>query len=166
LKKAPVVWVLPSYPGSVELNENFKFLSENFDTILKQRAIDEGQFLDLKSKAAFLSSLYCCADNKQSVYRLTATFHNEFCRIFSKQASRKIDGLLYPSANTKGEGMNVVFDKDYIQDENVICDHAVLYHYLRDPNNNKSISFLPIAACNPQLNGNLSFIPLTDDDLR
>ena len=70
------------------------------------------------------------------------------------------DALIYPSANTKGEGMNIVLTKDYVDKKSIYCDLVVLYQINRNPNNYKSIWFLPYAYAVPDENGNLTFKPI------
>lgn len=159
-KYPPLVWVLPFHSGSIELNDNFKFLFTQFDSFLKRESKDESTYLDLKAKAEFLSGLYCTNENKKAAYRITATFHNELCKAFDLQMEEKLQGLIYPSANTKGEGMNIVLNKDFVIADNIFCDHAVLYYFQRHPDDPKDISFFPVAACDPDENGNLHFVAL------
>lgn len=162
-KKTPWVWVLPFHSDSLELNQNFKILFDTFDAFLRRESNDEATYLDLKTKVEFLSGLYCMNENKKAVYRITATFHNELCRRFNSKRKEKIQGLVYPSANTKGEGMNIVLNKDFITEYNIFCDHAVLYHFQRAPDDSTEIFFFPIASCEPDANGNIHFTPLRNN---
>lgn len=159
-KKPPLVWVLPFHSGSMELNENFKFLFEQFDKVLKEQSVDEATYLDLKAKAEFLSGLFCCSENKLATYRVTATVHNELIRNFNAQMEDRLHGLIYPSANTKGEGMNIVLEKDFITPDNIYCDHATLYFFRRTPGNHKDISFFLFADGEPKENGDVDLTPL------
>lgn len=159
-RQSPLVWVLPFHSGSLELNENFKFLFEQFDTKLKEISLDEATYLDLKAKAEYLSGLFCCAENKKASYRVTSSVHNEMLRNFNEQMEDRLHGLIYPSANTKGEGMNIVLEKDFITPQNIYCDVAILYYFQRNPGNPKEISFLPRATGIPDQNGDIVFAPL------
>lgn len=162
LKKAPLLWVLPFHVGSIELNENFDFLFRNFDTYLQDNSQTTSQYLDLKRKVEYLSGLYCKNENKKVAYKITATFHNELRDLFNAKMEDKIDGLIYPSANTGGEGMNMVLNKEFIANENIVCDLAVLYHYRRNETNARDISFFPVAEAIPTSSGELSFEPLKE----
>lgn len=159
-KRPPLVWVLPFHSGSMELNGNFKFLFEQFDKVLREQSVHEATYLDLKTKAEYLSGLFCCAENKKASYRITSTVHNEMLRNFNAQMEERLNGLIYPSANTKGEGMNIVLEKDFIIPENIYCDLATLYYFQRTPGNPKDISFFPIATGIPEQNGDVVFAPL------
>ena len=155
--KPALLWILPFHSESIELNKNFKFLFNQFNSFLYEHSIDESSYTDMKSRVEYLSGLFCRNENKSAVYRVTATFHNEVIRTFNDRLQDKLQGLIFPSANTKGEGMNVVLNKDFINEENIRCDHAVLYYFQRDPRNIMDISFLPIASCEPKDNGAIDF---------
>jgi hypothetical protein len=70
------------------------------------------------------------------------------------------DALIYPSSNTKGEGMNIVLTKEYVDRKNIYCDLVVLYTVNRNPNDNKNIWFIPFAQAIPDELGNLDFKPI------
>jgi hypothetical protein len=67
------------------------------------------------------------------------------------------DALIYPSANTKGEGMNIVLTKDYVDNKNIYCDIVMLYKINRNPTDAKNIRFIPYAQATPDKDGNLNF---------
>jgi hypothetical protein len=159
-KKPPLVWVLPFHSGSMELNGNFKFLFDQFDKVLKEISQDETTYFDWKAKAEYLSGLFCCSDNKKATYKITAAVHNRILQNFNAQMEDRLNGLIYPSANTKGEGMNIVLEKDFIIPDNIYCDHATLYYFQRTPGNPNDISFFPIAAGILESNGDVVFAPL------
>ena len=157
LKNSPYLWSLPFNEGSTELNQHFKFLYSQYDNILKESSLNEVEYNHNKAKARFISILFWTNENKKLVYRVTSTFFNEICGLLNPLLPEKIDGLIYPSANTKGEGMNIALVKDFITEENIECSHAVLYAYKRDPKNPKSISFQPLENCTPSKDGEIEF---------
>lgn len=157
LKNSPHLWSLPFNEGSAELNQHFKFLYANYDNILKESSLNEVEYNQNKAKARFISALFCTNENKKLVYRVTSTFFNELRVIVNSLLLEKIDGLIYPSSNTKGEGMNIALVKDFITEENIECSHAVLYAYKRDPKNPKSISFEPLECYTPNKDGKIEF---------
>jgi hypothetical protein len=70
------------------------------------------------------------------------------------------DGLLYPSANTEGAGINLAIYKELIDQKILKCDVVTMYMMNRDPFNAKHLVALPIS--NNSLvgtNGNLYFRP-------
>jgi hypothetical protein len=75
------------------------------------------------------------------------------------------DALIYPSANTKGEGMNIVLTKDYVDKQSIYCDLVVLYEINRNPEDAKNIWFTPLAQAVPDETGNLDFKPLNKNDI-
>ncbi len=156
IKTQPVFWFLPHYTDSINSNENFKFLFNHFDNYLKEQSISNEHYQNFTEKLNYLSGLFCRNYDREKTYKVTATYYNKVMKLFRPFGSY-YDALIYPSANTKGEGMNIVLTKEYVSRKNIYCDLVVLYSVNRNPNNNKSIWFIPFAQAIPDESGNLAF---------
>ncbi len=159
IKKQPIFWFLPYHSNSIVNNENFNFLYKHFDTHLKERCESNNDYISFIKKLKYLSELFCKNSSREKVYKITATYHNKIMTKF-KPFDNFYDALIYPSANTMGEGMNIVLTKDYVDQKNIWCDLVVLYEINRNINNPKDIWFMPFEEAIPDKNGNLIFQPL------
>lgn len=54
----------------------------------------------------------------------------------------RLDGLLYPSANTEAGGINIVLQKHVIDNALIFADKAIMYKAQRSTNNSKHFSFV------------------------
>lgn len=158
IKVQPIFWYLPHYSHSILKNQNFKSLHEQFDTFLKNDCEPEN-YQNFTEKLNYLSGLFCGNYNRERTYKVTAAYYNTVMRLF-KPFNNGCDALIYPSANTEGEGMNIVLTKEYVDRKSIYCDLVVLYKIIRNPNNLKNIRFIPYAQAKPDENGNLDFKPL------
>ena len=159
VKHQPVFWFLPHYADSIEGNENFKYLFNHFNNFLKNNSSSNEQYENFTSKLNYLSQLFCRDYNRERTYEITATYYNKVMDLF-RHFDNSYDALIYPSANTKGEGMNIVLTKDFVDKQNVYCDLVVLYSINRNPSNAKNIWFTPMAQAIPDEFGNLDFKPI------
>ena len=164
IKKQPLFWYLTHHDHSKKNNENFKFLFNETNDFLKEEELTTNNYQNFTEKLQYLSELFCRNDNKENVYRITATYYNNVIELF-KPFNSSYDGLIYPSANTKGEGMNIVLTKDYVDKENIYCDLVVLYEINRNPRDIKNVRFTPIAHAKPDEFGNIDFKPLSKNIL-
>ncbi len=64
-----------------------------------------------KDSLEYISDALCELDNKKTWYRISSAFFNYTMR-FAKDQNKNIDGMMYPSANTQGAGLNVVLKKE------------------------------------------------------
>ncbi len=154
--KQPVFWFLPYYSNSIITNENFNFLYNHFDAQLKESSQSNEVYLNFIEKLKYLSELFCKNSNREAAYKITATYYNKIMTLF-KPFDRFYDALIYPSANTKGEGMNIVLTKDYVDQKNIFCDLVILYEINRIPNNLNDIWFIPFTQATPDELGELNF---------
>ena len=77
---------------------------------------------------------------------------------FDSTKKKNVDGFLYPSANTEAAGLNVVLSKKLIDEKVVFCDYIMMYSIQRDPNDLKSIAFLPSSnPAIPNSDGSINF---------
>jgi len=159
IKRHPIFWFLPHYIGSIKSNENFKFLFNHMDSFLRENSASNDHFQNFTEKLNYLSELFCSNDKKERIYKVTANYFNKVMDSF-RPFNNVYDALIYPSANTKGEGMNIVLTKEYVDNKNIFCDIVVLYTINRNPSDFKNISFMPFAQAIPDEFGNLEFKPL------
>lgn len=157
ITRQPVFWFLPHYEDSRKKNKNFAFLFNHFDNFLKDNDAN-GNYQDFTEKLNYLSDLFCRNYNREKTYKVTAAYYNKVIKSF-KPFDSCYDALIYPSANTEGEGMNIVLTKDYVDMKNIYCDLVVLYKIKRNPNNPKNIWFAPYAQATPDEDGKLDFKP-------
>ena len=154
----PLFWFLANNIDSVKYNENFKFLFEQTNSFLKENS-PVIEFQNFTERLDYLSQLFCRNSNKQEIYKVTEAFYNGVMRTF-KPFDKLFDALIYPSANTYGEGMNIVLRKEYINNKNIYCDLVVLYVIIRNAKNSKDIRFESFAEAKPDELGNLHFKPI------
>ena len=159
IKRQPLFWFLAHYGDSIKNNENFKFLFNHTDNFLKEDATTNQHYQNFTEKLDYLSQFFCRNGNKERLYKVTAKYYNKVMSLF-RPFNKHYDALIYPSANTKGEGMNIVLTKNYINNENIYCDLVVLYTIDRNSNSAKNIWFKPFAQAIPDELGNLDFKPL------
>lgn len=133
------LWVLPFSDKCCTKNRDLKNIRDNMKKILMdQPHYTDDMFLALE----FITDAFCERDNKQHLYKISSAFYNTLC-FFEKQINQKMDGLLYPSANTEGAGINIVLKKDLINDKTLYCDVCMMYSISRDPSNPKNLSAYP-----------------------
>lgn len=135
------VFVLPYAPKSNLKNPEFKSASEHFDTFLPSLAKDLNVTVEyIKSYLEFISEIFCKQEDKANWYKISSAYFNYLMKYAAFQNVR-LDGLLYPSANTDGAGINIVLKKDVIDNAVVYADKAIMYKAHRNPNNPKHFNF-------------------------
>jgi len=159
IKQQPAFWFLPHYNESIKNNENFKFLFNHIESFLRESNTSNLSYENFTEKLNYLSGLFCRNYERERAYKVTATYYNKVMDLF-KPFDSSYDALIYPSANTNGEGMNIVLTKDYVDEQNIVCDLVVLYTINRNPINSKDIWFTPFAQAIPDEFRNLEFTPL------
>jgi hypothetical protein len=60
---------------------------------------------------------------------------------FSEEDKRDIDGIVYPSANTRSGGANIVLKKELYNDKVLKCVYVQTTLFLRDPKDPQKIMF-------------------------
>ena len=159
IKEQPLFWFLTHNGDSIKNNENFNFLFGHTDSFLKEVATTNQHHQNFTKKLEYLSQLFCRNDIKERIYKVTAKYYNTVMSLF-KPFDKHYDALIYPSANTKGEGMNIVLTKEYVDNKNIFCDLVILYEIKRSSKSAKNIWFEPFAQAKPDEFGNLDFKPL------
>lgn len=89
---------------------------------------------------AFISDMLTSHSDKDIIYRITSAFFNAVLKI-SKMNNDHIDGILYPSSNTAGQGLNLVLRKDVIDEKRIICKGVQLIEVKRNVNG-KILNFI------------------------
>lgn len=161
--------VLPFSRRSYMHNEDFKVMNIEFDKILKDSVGDnKNLYIYFKEFLKFMSEIFCKRGRKNCYYKISSAYFNAVLEVTEKQnlafinykpnGKYKVDGIVYPSANTKAEGMNVCLRKELIDDFTLECDMAVMSAMHRDPSNLKHITFPNVSNESiPDENGNLNF---------
>lgn len=159
LQKPLKLWVLPFSRLSHRGNNDFKLMSEMMHSALENHERKN----ELLHVFTYVSNVFCKRRNKKTYYKISSAFYNYL--LFSQKISGEFcDGLDYPSANTDGEGMNVVLKKDLVDNKLIFCSSAAMYLLKRNPKNPKDLSVLPCSdTAFSDLLGNLSFNIWTDD---
>lgn len=152
------VFALPFTKRSAARNQDFKQMYRTYDKVLRELCNgNDSIYQYLKAFLCFVSEAFCHKNKKQIYYRISAAFYNAIMEI-SFLENFKIDGLIYPSANSKAEGMNIVLRKEVVDDQSISIDLVVTYVMQRNPFNPKDISFFYVSdGVRPDRNGKFSF---------
>lgn len=137
------VCMLSFAPETWEKNEDFKRAAEfhkNF--IIKKDSEKSSRYIEALE---YMSRIFFQKDGKRDCYKISAAYFNFVDRAM-KANNMPFDGLVYPSANTGGAGMNIVLRKDVIDDGSIQFDFAMMMAMQRDPNNPKHIMFPPASS--------------------
>ena len=118
IKQQPLFWFLPHYADSIKNNENFRFLFTQFDDVLRKTSTNNEQYQNFTEKLNYLSELFCRNDNKEKTYKVTAKYYNKVMDLL-KPPDSSYDALIYPSANTNGEGINIFLVKIVFRQNNI-----------------------------------------------
>jgi hypothetical protein len=163
------VFVLPFSKRACKRNGDFKTMQSEFDKILNQICgSDKNLYFYFKDFLEFMSNVFCKKNKKEIYYKISSAFFNAIIAFadkgknhyfnFSPPKDYQIDGIIYPSANSKAEGMNICLKKEVIDNSNVEFEFAIMYAMQRSPNNQKSIYYSPASReAFPTLNGNLNW---------
>lgn len=152
------VFALPFTKRSAARNEDFKRMYKAYDKLLLELCSGNVLIYEyFKGFLQFMSDVFCQKNKKKLHYRISAAFYNAIMRIGEREHFG-MDGLIYPSANSKAEGMNIVLKKEVVDDGSVYIDHVVTYVMQRNPTNPKSISYFDVSdgVC-PDRNGKFAF---------
>lgn len=133
-----VVWALPFSQKSCLKNRSFFRMRAQFEKILKQEPNGREHLQAL----AFITKAFSARPNKQFYYRISSAFYNTLLHL-ERTRKVKMDGLIYPSANTEGAGLNLVLKKELVDNKTINFKVATMYVILRDAKNAKSIKAMP-----------------------
>jgi len=148
------LWVVPFSDICILKNPEFKRISDHFSDILSHKDLIGSETLEA---IRFFSEMFCKVENKLVAYKITSAFYNYLLGI-EKESGLKIDGLLYPSANTEGAGLNLVLKKDLVDDKIMNCTHVVMWAIQRTRNDPKHLKVFPISnGAVPDSEGNFRF---------
>jgi hypothetical protein len=115
-----------------------------------------------------MSNVFCKRGKKDYYYKISAAYFNAVLKVTSERKASffnyipgedyKIDGIIYPSSNTKAEGMNICLRKETVDNKSVECDWVAMTALQRNPTNQKDITFQPVSnEIIPDENGDLHF---------
>mgnify|MGYP001627498427 CR=1 FL=1 len=163
LKRKINVYIFPFGINVEERNISLHFASQNFENIIN--SLFESQYDDAKvyflDSLKFISECLSEMENKEMNYRITSAFFNSMMKL-AVQRNIKLEGMVYPSANTLAAGTNVVLDKELIDDKMVFCDQIVMYAMRPNPADFKSINFVDVSdSVTPDQNGDFRFKYIT-----
>lgn len=54
-----------------------------------------------------------------------------------------MDGVMYPSANTEGAGINRALKKEFVDKKILSCEIAMMFSVQRNPSKHKDITVVP-----------------------
>ena len=148
------VFALPFAKRSHRRNKDFKKMNENYIRLLRKACKDyNADYKEVKTFMMFISNVFCRKTRGNYYYRISSAFANSILKF-----APHIDGIIYPSAQTKAEGMNIVLRKELIDNRTLKCDYATMLAMQRDPSNLKHIVF-PKASSDtiPDETGRLNF---------
>lgn len=151
------LWALPFSDRSCKKNRDFEKIRKNMTKIIKEEHKGSD---DIIKSLEFISDIFAEKNNKKINYKISSSFYNALC-YFERYKNFKLDGLLYPSANTEGAGINIAIKKELIDNKTLWCDVATMYSLQRSPNDPKNISAMP-ASKNAWTNdeGDLNFFSI------
>lgn len=154
IKRPLKLWVLPFSDLSCEKNRDFKSIKANMEEFVKKLFNQPNEIIQ---SLKYISEIFCKRENKKIYHKISSAFYNSLL-FYQKFMNDSYDGLIYPSANTDGSGMNVVLKKELIDEQILYCDFAIMYSMQRNPNNLKNLSFMPASnEAYPNENGDLNF---------
>lgn len=137
LKRKLRLFVLPFAERSRRTNFEFRRMNRFYNRLLSKIAVQHGRdFNDLKKFLTFISNVLCTRSKGNYFYRISSAFFNSILSF-----APEIDGLIYPSAMTKAEGMNVALRKELVDNGILEVEVAVMYAMQRSPSNPKQIYF-------------------------
>lgn len=133
------LWVLPFSEQSCQKNRDFKRIRETMTGLISNSDRDKDEMI---KPLEFMSDIFSKRNDKQVYYKISSAFYNSLL-FYEKFFETKYDGLIYPSANTEGAGLNIALKKELIDDKTLFCDVATMYSILRSPRNPKNITAVP-----------------------
>lgn len=136
-----MLFMLPYSEKSFSKNADFKNAKENFDIIIEKYSNSTNDMeRHYKDSLEFISDVFCERENKDFYYRISSAYFN-FIMNSALARGISVDGLVYPSANTDGEGINIVLRKELVDTKIVYYDNAIMFKAQRDPNKKKEFVF-------------------------
>jgi len=163
------VLVLPFSKRSYKKNIDFKLINKEFDEILKRLCGDDlFMYYYFKEFLEFMSNIFCKRSKGNIYYKISSAFYNSVVKLFAQKNNKyfnykppsdyHLDGILYPSANTKAEGMNICLSKSVVDDKSIECEMVIMYKMKRCFKNKKNIFYFPASSeAIPDLSNKLCF---------
>jgi len=156
LKRHMTLWALPFSELGCLRNRDFKKIRDDIETKMKGQPGNINETIDYLQ---YMSDVFCKRENKKKYYKISSAFFN-YLLLHRQDKNLSFDGLVYPSANTEGAGMNVAIRKELIDDRILNCDLATVWVMIRNPNDNKRLTTYPISNNSTvSKDGGFYFIP-------
>lgn len=156
VKKELVVAVLPFAKAIVGRNPSLMTMREYYNGYLVQQFGAHPANKYFLDSLEYISDFYCQYENKESCYRIGAAFYNALLKI-CQNSGHHIDGLVYPSANTLGAGINIVLNAKSV-DEKLKLDWVQMIAMQRNPSDKYDLFFPKVSdEQEPDSDGNFYF---------
>lgn len=127
------VLVLPFLDISSEKNSTFQKIKEQANKEILQNFDNSNEIF---AKLKHISNIFSGSHNKKRLYKISAAFFNF---LFKYDHQNIYDGLMFPSANTEGSGINLALKKHLIDHEILMFDSAAMFSIQRNPIKRKSL---------------------------
>jgi hypothetical protein len=148
------LWILPFASISLNRNQDFRKIRENMTKLITDSYENPDEAVKM---LMFLSDAFSSTDNKKAYYRITSAFYNSLL-FFERWMSKPYDGLIYPSANTEGAGLNIVLKQHLIDTHTLYCDFVMMYSMQRNPTNPRYLNIMPASnGVIPREDGTFNF---------
>lgn len=160
-----LLYMLPFSTISFEKNKDFRILNERIrpyiDTEFHNRPDEKKAFFEFFE---MMCNIFITQEQKQFYYRMSAAFYNALVKR-AKKENFKMDGLLYPSANTQASGMNAVLKKELIDNKIIFCEEVSMHEMERHESDPYTVGFLKVSdTLKPDENGNFKLIFRNDEE--
>jgi hypothetical protein len=133
------LWIFPFCEQSCQSNKEWKTIRDTMYQILEEQYPESK---DQRKILTFISEAFAKKENKRQWYRITSAFCNALL-FYEKHVGISCDGIMYPSANTKGQGINIALKKDLVDNGVLQFDLAMMFYIQRLPNNEKHLNVMP-----------------------
>lgn len=107
------LWALPFLKLACQKNRDFQKIRSEMQLQINTKFPGDNEPI---TALEYMSDIFSRRNNKKMYYNITSAFFNALL-FFEKYKNVSLDGLVYPSANTDGAGMNVALCNSG-QDEN------------------------------------------------
>lgn len=130
------LFILPFSKSSVEKSKLiYEFKDKYLSSLASNNISTKYPFEEYLRLMYFISEMFIQKSTKENYYKLTSGFFNYISKLEGKNS-----GLIYPSANTEGAGLNIAIPTIHIIEKNIKCEGAMAYFIERNPENVKEIS--------------------------
>jgi hypothetical protein len=132
----PNLFILPFSKNSIEKSKIINVYKDTYMNFLTSTKFNtKYPFEEYLRLMFFISEMFIQKSRKENFYKLTSGFFNYISKLEGKRS-----GLIYPSANTEGAGLNIAIPISHITERKIKCEGAMAYFIDRNPENVKEIS--------------------------